>query len=90
MRRSVIERYLEADAAGEAEAQVRVARLTERERDVLAMVGTGLSNKEIAERLYLSEATVKVHVRRILTKLDCANRVQAAILAHRAGLVPGP
>jgi DNA-binding NarL/FixJ family response regulator len=53
---------------------------------VLAAVGEGLANSDIAERLYLSEATVKSHVSRILAKLQLTNRVQAAILAHHAGL----
>jgi DNA-binding NarL/FixJ family response regulator len=63
--------------------------LTEREAEVLAGLGQGLSNAEIGARLYLSEATVKGYVSRILVKLDCANRTQAGLLAHDAGLVTG-
>ncbi|GHE60031.1 DNA-binding response regulator [Streptomyces longispororuber] len=62
-------------------------RLTERERDVLAGLGAGLSNAEIAERLHLVEGTVKAHVSAVLTKLGARNRVEAAIAAHEAGLI---
>lgn len=54
---------------------------------MLALVGAGLSNAEIGRRLYLVEGTVKAHVSTILTRLDVKNRVQAAIVAHEAGLV---
>jgi DNA-binding NarL/FixJ family response regulator len=63
------------------------ASLTERELEVLGCVGEGLSNAQIAERLYLSEATVKGYVSRMLDKLGCANRTQAGLLAHDAGIV---
>ena len=63
-----------------------VALLTEREAEVLACLGAGLSNAQIAGRLYLSEATVKGYVSRMLYKLGCANRTQAGLLAHDAGL----
>jgi DNA-binding NarL/FixJ family response regulator len=68
-------------------ALARIGGLTEREREVLVEVGRGRSNAEIGRSLYLSEATVKAHVSRLLTKLDAANRVQVAILAHEAGLL---
>ncbi|GAA4839245.1 response regulator [Saccharopolyspora rosea] len=68
---------------------VRLVRdLTEREVDVLACLGQGLSNAQIGQRLHLSEATVKSYVSRMLDKLSCANRLQAALLAYDAGLVP--
>ncbi|MFD3308976.1 response regulator [Streptomyces sp. NPDC058694] len=70
------------------EARHRLDGLTARERDVLALLGEGLSNADAGRRLHMSEATVKTYVSRILTKLDCDNRVQAALLARDAGLHP--
>ncbi|MET8989773.1 response regulator [Nonomuraea wenchangensis] len=70
-----------------AQARDRIEALTEREREVLALVGAGLSNAEIAGRLHIVEGTVKAYVSAILTRLDVRNRVQAAIIAHEAGLV---
>ncbi|WP_190139946.1 response regulator [Streptomyces longispororuber] len=79
-----------ADGADRA----RVARLTGRERDVLVLVAEGLTNADIGIRLHLSAGTVKDHVSAILTKLRVTSRVQAALLAERAGLLggaaPGP
>jgi DNA-binding NarL/FixJ family response regulator len=69
-----------------APARERVAALTPRERDVLALVGAGRSNQEIARALRISEGTVKAHVSAILVRLDARNRVQAAITAYEAGL----
>lgn len=77
-------------AARRDRARARLAPLTERELEVLAGLGAGLSNAQIAARLYLSDATVKGYVSRMLVKLDCANRTQASLLAHEAGLVTDP
>ena len=69
------------------QARRRISGLTERETEVLACLGEGLSNADIAARLHLAEATVKSYVSRMLVKLDCTNRTQAGLLAHEAGLV---
>jgi DNA-binding NarL/FixJ family response regulator len=61
--------------------------LSAREREVLVLVAQGLSNAAISAQLFISEATVKSHVSRVLTKLGCDNRVQAALIAHRLGVV---
>lgn len=70
-----------------ADVAARLNQLSDRERDVLRLLAQGLSNTGISERLVISESTVKTHVSRILQKLACENRVQAALLAHRAGLL---
>jgi DNA-binding NarL/FixJ family response regulator len=69
-----------------AAARRKVEALTPREREVLALVGRGLSNQEIAHRLHLAEGTVKAHLSSILRSLDVQNRVQAAITAYEAGI----
>jgi DNA-binding NarL/FixJ family response regulator len=67
-----------------------LARLTDREREVLALVAEGLSNDEIAARLFLSPLTSKTHVSRIMTKLDARDRAQLVVIAYESGLVtPG-
>ncbi|ATL31639.1 putative two-component system response regulator [Streptomyces formicae] len=68
----------------------RLGTLAEREREVAVAIGRGGSNADIAAELFLSVATVKAHVSRILTKLDLNNRVQIALLAHDAGLLDEP
>jgi DNA-binding NarL/FixJ family response regulator len=74
----------EATARHEVAAQ-RLSGLSQRERDVATQVGAGSSNAEIAAALFMSEATVKAHVSRVLSKLNITNRVQLAILVHDAG-----
>lgn len=74
------------EAARAEEARARLTALSEREREVLALLGEGLSNADAGRRLHMSEATVKTYVSRILAKLGCENRVQAALLARDAGL----
>nr|WP_221380687.1 response regulator transcription factor [Actinoplanes polyasparticus] len=69
------------------DVEARLDQLSDRERDVLRLLAQGLSNMVISERLVISESTVKTHVSRILLKLACDNRVQAALLAHRSGLL---
>ena len=73
-------------AARRQQATTALAELTAREREVAVSVGQGRSNTEISTELFMSVATVKAHVSRILTKLDLNNRTQIALLAHDAGL----
>jgi len=84
----VIGRLRTAELRREPAARARVESLTDRERAVLSLLGAGLSNAEIAQRLHLVEGTVKGHVSAILARLGLNNRVQAALLAHDAGLTP--
>ncbi|HEY0454080.1 response regulator transcription factor [Actinophytocola sp.] len=87
--RRLLDRFLGA-AGGELRDASMLDVLTEREREVLLLMAQGLSNTEIARRLFLSEATVKTHVGRVLSKLDLRDRVQAVVLAYETGLVrPG-
>lgn len=84
--RRVVARFKQADTARERQAKAKVNTLSDRERDVLALLTTGLSNAEIAARIHMTEGTIKTYVSRILTKLDCANRVQAVLTAIAAGM----
>jgi DNA-binding NarL/FixJ family response regulator len=77
-------------AAGQEPAGDVLAPLTDRERDVFDLLTTGLTNTEIADRLTLSDATVKTHVGRILNKLGLRDRVQAVILAYEKGIIRPP
>jgi DNA-binding NarL/FixJ family response regulator len=84
--RRVIDDYSDASLGRAAQARQRVQSLTQRERDVLALLGAGHSNAEIARALHVVEGTVKAHVTAILIKLQVRNRVQAAIVAYEARL----
>jgi DNA-binding NarL/FixJ family response regulator len=84
--RRLLERFAETLPTPEERAPA-LATLTERELDVLRLMANGLSNSEIAERLFLGETTVKTHVSNVLRKLDLRDRVQAVVLAYEAGLV---
>jgi len=84
--RKLIDHYLDRDSGRRDAARQRITALTAREREILAMIGAGHANLEIATRLHLGEGTVKTYVSRILTKLACTNRVQAAVLIHDAAL----
>ncbi|MFD9408060.1 response regulator [Streptomyces sp. NPDC059989] len=85
--RSLLRTHPAAGLAAVDEEAARVERLSDRERDVLVLLAEGLSNADIGIRLHLGTGTVKDHVSAILTKLRVAGRVQAALLAQRAGLL---
>ena len=88
--RNLIDSYVDRAATPRrTAARERLGELSEREQEVLRLVGRGESNAAIAKELFVSEATVKTYVSRLLTKLDLVNRTQAAILAHEAGLLDG-
>ncbi|GAA2303416.1 response regulator transcription factor [Nonomuraea roseoviolacea subsp. roseoviolacea] len=85
-----VKRLVEAFAGAPATAPREVpdlAQLTTRETEVLRAVGRALSNREIADRLHVSEATVKTHLNRLMTKLNLSSRAQAVVLAYDCGLV---
>jgi DNA-binding NarL/FixJ family response regulator len=84
--RRLLERFADA-LPGAPTVPAELVSLTRREREILELVATGLSNAEIAERLVLGETTVKSHVSSVLRKLGLRDRVQAVVLAYQAGLV---
>ncbi|MET8944027.1 response regulator transcription factor [Streptomyces sp. NPDC004542] len=86
--RTVVDRYLQAGCPEQTAR--RLDRLTDRERAVLVLIAEGLSNTDIAGRMHLSTGTVKDHVSAVLGKLEVNSRVQAALLAERAGLLTPP
>jgi DNA-binding NarL/FixJ family response regulator len=71
----------------ERHSPTELHELTDREREVLALIAAGLNNREIAERLIISPATAKSHVSRILLKLDARDRAQLVVIAYQTGLV---
>ena len=85
--RRLLDRFAQALPGSPEKPPPELSSLTEREREVLGLLAGGLSNAELAERLFLSETTVKTHVSSILRKLGLRDRVQAVVLAYRAGLV---
>ena len=88
--RAVVEEFARRPPAAPPTPPAAVEQLTPREREVLALLVRGLSNPEICERLFISDATAKTHVARILQKLGVRDRVQAVIYAYEMGLVsPG-
>ncbi|QKW08071.1 response regulator transcription factor [Streptomyces sp. NA04227] len=88
-----VTRRLIAEFAGRVkrpEPSTRLNSLTQREREVMGLVGAGLTNDEIAQRLVLSPATAKTHVSRVMTKLDVRDRAQLVVLAYESGMItPG-
>ncbi len=85
--RSLIARFLASPDHGDLPAPARLAALTDREREVLALVAAGLSNDDIAQRLFLSPQTVKTHINRAMAKLGAHDRAQLVVIAYQTGLV---
>ncbi|CAM5700228.1 response regulator transcription factor [Streptomyces viridifaciens] len=86
--RAVIEQFLaQPDPAAVAPSE-RLSVLTAREREVMSMAATGLTNEEIAERMFVSPFTVRTHVHRAMAKLDARDRAQLVAIAYQSGLVP--
>jgi DNA-binding NarL/FixJ family response regulator len=84
--RRLIEQFCRRPAP-DADPSSVVSRLSQRERDVLLLVARGMSNAEIAQKLFLGETTVKSHLARVFTKLELRDRVQAVVFAYETGLV---
>jgi DNA-binding NarL/FixJ family response regulator len=90
MTRGLLQRRLDATRSADPAMTAKLATFTEREKDVLAALVDGLSNLEIASRLFMSEGTVKAHVSSILAKSESRSRVGAAVFAYESGfVVPG-
>jgi len=89
--RRLINTHFTAGRPAAAATRQEISGITNREREVLALIGSGLSNAEIAEQLYISVATAKTYVTRLLAKLDARDRVHLVIIAYQAGIVtPAP
>jgi DNA-binding NarL/FixJ family response regulator len=87
--RSLVARFLATPAETPPRDPERLAALTPREREMVALVATGLSNVDIADRMYLSPFTVRAHVQRAMSKLDARDRAQLVVIAYQTGLVAG-
>lgn len=85
--RRLVAAYLRGDSAVAAWGSAGLDELTDREREVLRLVGTGLTNTAIATRLTVTEGTVKTHLNRVMTKLRLTSRAQAVVMAYESGLV---
>jgi DNA-binding NarL/FixJ family response regulator len=88
--RSLIARFLTLHEGGPVQPSPRLAALTEREREVLALVADGMSNVEIARQLTLSPLTVKTHANHAMTKLGARDRAQLVVIAYQSGLTRAP
>ena len=88
--RSLIARFLTQPEPSSSVAPSQLAGLTDREREVLTLVAAGLSNDDIAEKLYVSPLTAKTHVNRAMTKLGARDRAQLVVIAYQSGLVRVP
>ncbi|MFJ9443296.1 response regulator [Kitasatospora sp. NPDC101235] len=87
--RAVIDQFLaQPDLASATPTSERLSVLTAREREVMSMAATGLTNEEIAERMFVSPFTVRTHVHRAMSKLDARDRAQLVAIAYQSGLVP--
>ncbi|MEU3571708.1 response regulator transcription factor [Kitasatospora sp. NPDC036755] len=87
--RAVIDKFLaQPEPASGTSTSERLSVLTAREREVMSMAATGLTNEEIAERMFVSPFTVRTHVHRAMSKLDARDRAQLVAIAYQTGLVP--